>query len=226
VTAAPLEPPPTDRRARRRQESIDEILATAVAVMAEVGAGGLNLGEVARRVGVRPPSLYQYFPSKGAIYDEVFARGWRALEEHIRAFERAAGPVHSSDAARDRLCQGSVAFVRWALEHPVQSQLMFWRPVPGFRPSPDAYAPAVALVESTRRTLAGFVTAGWLRPEAAAEDALHAYTTAISGVISQQLSNQPGAGFDEGLYTRLIPLLTDMFFDHYRTSAAPRKDRP
>jgi AcrR family transcriptional regulator len=219
---APVEQPTPDRRARRRQESIDEILATAVEVMAEVGAGGLNLGEVARRVGVRPPSLYQYFPSKSAIYDEVFARGWRALEEHVRAFDRAAGPVHSADGARDRLCQGSVAFVRWALEHPVQAQLMFWRPVPGFEPSPGAYAPAVSLMELTRSTLAGFVAAGWVRPEAAEDDAVRAHATAISGVISQQLSNQPAAGFDDGLYTRLIPLLSDMFFEHYTT----RKDQP
>jgi hypothetical protein len=99
---------------------------------------------------------------------------------------------------------------------------MFWRPVPGFEPSPDAYAPAVALMELSRGTLAGFVAAGWLRPEAAEDDALRAHTTVISGVISQQLSNQPTAGFDDGVYTRLVPLLIDMFFDHYAT----RKDRP
>jgi AcrR family transcriptional regulator len=221
VSAEPVEGVPLDRRARRRRESIDEILATAVEVMAEVGAGGLNLGEVARRVGVRPPSLYQYFPSKSAIYDELFARGWRELEEHLRAFDRAAGPVDSCDAARDRLCQGSVAFVRWAIDHPVQSQLMFWRPVPGFEPSPEAFAPALALMELTRGTLAGFVAAGWLRREAAEDDAVRAQTTAISGVISQQLSNDPAAGFDDGVYTRLIPLLFDMFFDHYSTRKDP-----
>jgi AcrR family transcriptional regulator len=220
--AAAVEQPVPDRRARRRQESTAEILATAVEVMAEVGAGGLNLGEVARRVGVRPPSLYQYFPSKSAIYDEVFARGWRDLEHHLRAFDRAAGPVTSADGARDRLCQGSVAFVRWAIDHPVQSQLMFWRPVPGFEPSPEAFAPALGLMELTRGTLAGFVAAGWLRPEAAEDDAVRAQTTAVSGVISQQLSNEPAAGFEDGVYTRLIPLLIDMFFDHFST----RKERP
>lgn len=219
---AGTEQPPVDRRARRRQESIDEIVETAVQVMAEVGAGGLNLGEVARRIGVRPPSLYVYFPSKSAIYDEVFARGWRDLEEHVRAFDRAAGPVTSAADARNRLCEGGVVFARWAIEHPVQAQLMFWRPVPGFEPSPEAFAPALGLMELTRGTLAGFVAAGWLRPEAAEDDAVRAQTTTVSGVISQQLSNEPAAGFEDGVYTRLIPLLIDMFFDHYST----RKDRP
>lgn len=80
-------------------------------------------------MGMGTPSLYQYFPSKSAIYDEVFARGWRDLEAHMRAFEHAAGPVDSAEAARAPLRDGAIVFVRWALEHPVQAQLMFWRPV-------------------------------------------------------------------------------------------------
>ena len=44
-------PPP--RRARRRTETVDEILRVAVDVMREEGAAALSLSEVARRVGVR-----------------------------------------------------------------------------------------------------------------------------------------------------------------------------
>ncbi|HEY6429119.1 MAG TPA: helix-turn-helix domain-containing protein, partial [Acidimicrobiales bacterium] len=61
-----------DRRARRRQETIEEILAIARDVMAEEGVNGLSLAEVARRLGVQPPSLYKYFPSLMAIYDALF----------------------------------------------------------------------------------------------------------------------------------------------------------
>lgn len=171
--------------------------------------------DLGARVGLRAQSLYVYFPSKNAIYDEVFARGWRELEAHMRAFDQAAGPVDSAEAGRALLNHGVVAFVRWALEHPVQAQLMFWRPVPGFEPSPEAYAPAIALMELTRTVLTGFVAAGWLRPEAAEDDAVRAHTTVISGVISQQLSNQPAVGFDDGLYSGLAPLLSGMFFDNY-----------
>ena len=45
--------PPADRRARRRQETIDEILDIAVAIMSEEGVNGLSLSEVARRLGSR-----------------------------------------------------------------------------------------------------------------------------------------------------------------------------
>src|SRR3954453_10022798 len=70
---------PVDRRQRRRLETIEEVLDIAVAIMAEEGVAGLSLGEIARRMGIRPPSLYVYFPSKHALYDALFKRGWELL---------------------------------------------------------------------------------------------------------------------------------------------------
>src|SRR5919199_1995978 len=77
---------PLDRRQRGRLETIEEVLDHAVEIMAEEGVAGLSLGEIARRMGIRPPSLYVYFPSKHALYDALFKRGWELLlaawEEH------------------------------------------------------------------------------------------------------------------------------------------------
>jgi len=53
------------------------ILDAARAVMREEGVAALNLHEVARRVGLRPPSLYEYFPGKMALYDAVYRFGIR-----------------------------------------------------------------------------------------------------------------------------------------------------
>jgi DNA-binding CsgD family transcriptional regulator len=65
----------TDRRHRRRQQTIEEILDIAVQIMAEQGVAGLSVGEIARRMGIRPPSVYVYFPSKHALYDAPAPRG-------------------------------------------------------------------------------------------------------------------------------------------------------
>src|SRR6185312_14160106 len=75
------EPIALDRRQRRRQETIEEVLDIAVELMTEHGVGGLSLGEVARRMGIRPPSLYVYFQSKEALYDALFARGAREIAD-------------------------------------------------------------------------------------------------------------------------------------------------
>ena len=63
-----------DRRARRHGQTIREILDVAIEVMTAEGVAALSLSEVARRMGMRPPSLYQYFPSRMAIYDALFER--------------------------------------------------------------------------------------------------------------------------------------------------------
>src|SRR3954463_8000041 len=70
---------PVDRRQRRRLETIEEVLEHAVEIMTTDGVAGLSPGEIARRMGVRPPSLYVYFPSKPALYDALFERGAREV---------------------------------------------------------------------------------------------------------------------------------------------------
>ena len=79
-----------DRRTRRRQETIEEILDVAIELMATEGVAALSLSAVARRLGMQPPSLYQYFPSKMAIYDALFQRGSGLQRDAYRAALRGA----------------------------------------------------------------------------------------------------------------------------------------
>src|SRR6476469_9942286 len=124
-----------DRRARRHQETIDEILAIADDVMTEEGVNGLTLSEVARRLGVKPPSIYKYFDSLMAIFDALFERGQRTNLEIMRTAMAQAEP------GLDALAAGLEAHGRWALAHPAIAQLLFWRPVPSFEPTAEAMAP-------------------------------------------------------------------------------------
>src|ERR687884_349506 len=73
---------PSERRQRNRDEMTAAILDTARDIMREQGVAALNLNEVARRVGVKTPSLYEYFPGKSALYDELFRLGLRLYAEH------------------------------------------------------------------------------------------------------------------------------------------------
>ena len=58
-------PAPADRRARRRQETIEEILVIAADVMTEEGVNGLSLSEVARRLGIGRSTLYRKLEALG-----------------------------------------------------------------------------------------------------------------------------------------------------------------
>jgi AcrR family transcriptional regulator len=209
VAAVEPEPPRTDRRARRRQETIEEILDIAREVMTEEGVNGLSLAEVARRLGVQPPSLYKYFPSLMAIYDAIFQRGQIDNLAELRRGMAGAEP------GLPALIAGLEASGRWALANRAVAELLFWRPVPSFRPSAEAFAPSVEMVELQRGAMADAVAAGQLGPSANDEDAIYVVSTLIVGVLSQAIANEPDLPWGEGRFTptfaRLMRLLPAAF---------------
>jgi AcrR family transcriptional regulator len=208
---------PLDRRHRRRLETIEEVLDHAVRIMAEDGIAGLSLGELARRMGIRPPSLYVYFPSKNALYDALFARGWQLLLDRMRADEKEHPPV-GDDLAAIMLRLGN-DFVRWSVENFAYAQLLFWRPVPGYQPSEAAYEPAVELYQEGYARLATLQQRGLLRADVDVEAAHRDWTVIVSGVISQQLANAPDEPFESGRFTTALPGLAAMFATHYGNPA-------
>ena len=160
--------------------------------MAEEGVNGLSLSEVARRLGVKPPSIYKYFDSLMAIYDALFERGQRAHLESMRAAMERAEP------GLDALAAGLEAGGRWALLHSATAQLLFWRPVPSFEPTPEAMAPSVEMVRIQRQALADAAARGQLGPGADSDEAVFVVSVFISGVLGQAMANEPGRPLGRG----------------------------
>ena len=180
--------------------------------MTEEGVNGLTLSEVARRVGVQPPSLYKYFDSLMALYDALFRRGQQAHLEVMRAaMEQAPPGLNALQAALE-------ASGRWCLANSPIAQLMFWRPVPRFEPSEDSMAPSIEMVEIQRRALADAVAAGQLGPGAASEQAVHVLSVFISGVIGQSLANDPDLPWGSGRFSPLLPKLINVLPALYPTT--------
>jgi AcrR family transcriptional regulator len=208
---------PPDRRARRRQDTIREIVDIALEVMTEEGVNGLSLAEVARRLGVQPPSLYKYFPSLMAIYDALFRRG---QEEHLGVVRDAMSTAELGLAA---IVAGLEAGGRWVIANPALGQLMFWRPVPNFEPSPEALAPSGEMVALYRAALGAAVAGGELGPEVDSDEAVLLLSVLIAGVMSQHMANEPHAGWSDGRFTSLFPRVMQMFIDAFPASATPRE---
>ena len=211
-----------DRRQRRRLETIEEVLDIAAAIMVEQGVAGLSIGEIARRMGIRPPSLYVYFPSKNALYDALFARGAQLVLDAMTAYREA---IDNDATLEEQLLDSGRAFVGWCVAHPAYSQLLFWRPVPGFEPSPEAYAPAIRMVELTTAWFTDLQARGLLRADAPVEAVVRDWTVITSGVISQQLTNAPDEDPEEGRFTSGLADLAAMFARHYGTPTSTRRGR-
>lgn len=202
-----------DRRARRHEETRSQILDLAVAIMTEDGVAGLSMASLARALSIQPPSLYKYFPSRMAIYDALFRLGQLANLEALRSGMHGAAP------GMDAVAAGMEATGRWAVSHPVLAQLLFWRPVPGFQPTADAFAPALEIIDQLRHGLRDAAAAGQVHPDAASDQGMALLSTLHFGMISQHLANDIGSDWDHSRYTRLHHQLITMFIRAYPPAA-------
>ena len=120
-----------DWRSARKASATADIVAVAWELARENGLSGLSLRDLARRLGMAAPSLYSYFASKNALYDAMFADGYRA-------FLALEAPVDGPDL-RTALRSNAEQFVRFGTEDPVRFMLLFQRTIPGFEPSPESW---------------------------------------------------------------------------------------
>jgi AcrR family transcriptional regulator len=193
-----------DRRALRRQATRTEILDAAWALVREHGLAALSLRDLAARVGMRAPSLYQYFPSKHAIYDAMFEQGTREALE-------AVGAEITTTGTREALREIAHRVFAFTTSDPARAQLLFQRTIPGFEPSPEAYAPAVAMHAQVRALL---VSLGITDP-----DAMDMWTALVGGLTNQQLANDPGGT----RWARLVDRTVDMFIAEVAPAPPARK---
>lgn len=186
--------PNIDRISERREGAKRQILDAAWEVCREEGVAGLSIREVARRVGMKAPSLYEYFDSKHAIYDAMFAEGYRTFREKFS--DEHGALTREPRAALKRRAREFVAF---CAADPARYQLMFQRTIPGFEPSREAYAESVEAYEEMRAAFASIGVDG--------QRVLDLWTALTTGLAAQQIANDPGGD----RWLRLADEAVDMF---------------
>jgi len=162
--------------AERREGRIAGILACAWKLASEHGIAGVSLHALAREVGIRQPSLYEYFDSKHALYDAMFAEGNRQLLERLDGTELPSDP-------REGLKRILRVFVDFALEDPARCELLFERHIPGFTPSPESY---VLAEEALHRVVQVIHAAGMTD-----EGDVDCLVAMVAGLVDAQQSNDP-----------------------------------
>jgi AcrR family transcriptional regulator len=185
---------PSDRRAERHEHTKREIVDAAWALSRTHGLGGWALRDVAAAVGMRAPSLYVYFESKHALYDAMFADGYRRFVTRIDATPTAGDP-----RALVRTAAG--VFFDFCVEDPARHQLLFLRTIPGFEPSSASYSLAQVALD---RLVDVLKAAGVGDPAS-----VDLWTAVLTGLATQQISNEPGGT----RWARLLDRAVDSFLD-------------
>ena len=207
------------RRERNRAEMRAAILDAARQVMRENGVAALNLNQVAAIIGIKTPSLYEYFDGKMALYDALFRLGFELFAERMnRALEKAVTWQQSLQAAME-------TYMQFALDFPELYQLCFERPVPGFVPSEESLRISFGLLQSSNARVEQFMrdSGDWLGLTPAQVNDLG--IAMMHGLTAQHLANEPQLPLGKGRYGSLIPAALALFQSAWNNSNQARRPR-
>lgn len=203
---------PLDRRAIRRAATRAEIVSAAWELARAQGLSGISMRDLGDRVGMRAQSVYSYVASKDEIYDAMFRQGYEEFLAWMSADPMTGRtPLERARAMAHR-------FFLFCTTDPVRYQLLFLRTIPGFEPSAESYALAVAAIESMQSDLHDI---GVTDP--AASDLS---TAVLTGLVGQQIANDPGGDRWLRLVDRAAHMLLTELAPDLLAPTPRRKVRP
>jgi AcrR family transcriptional regulator len=117
------------------EQRLDAILRLATQMFNQYGMAGTTLDDLAARLGIRKPSLYNYIASKNDLIYQCLMRTVRVRSAVMDVAEKARGKVI------DRLAVYLDEFMRALWDPPGMFPLMsFYEYPPGYRESPEGEA--------------------------------------------------------------------------------------
>jgi AcrR family transcriptional regulator len=197
-----MERPPSifqEERESAHDQRVEEILNQARLVMRETRE--LSLTQVARALGVKPPSLYEYFDGKMAIYDALYVEAYREFEAQVRP------SLLRADNLWDAIAAGIESYLRFAWQNPALFSIGFQRPPPGFEPSGESNAIRQVILERVRGSMLQHLEGTKL--DISNEEALDLLLAAGHGLIVLQAWKGIHAPIDRERVKHLSSILID-----------------
>lgn len=119
---------PRPNRSTLRLETAEEIKSIAREQMNIHGTAGLSLRAIARQMDVTAPAIYNYFPR---LEDLITA----LIEDAFTDLADAMQPARASSSEKSlvsRIEAMLLAYRQWAVDHPIDFQLIYGNPIPGY----------------------------------------------------------------------------------------------
>jgi AcrR family transcriptional regulator len=136
----------------------DDILAAARQIMLTGGYPALSMRALAEAVGVRAPTLYDYFASKEDVLNAVFMQGVELL---AGKFE---GQLETTEPGLERLVRIGIVYRQFGIENPDLYQLLFAKLDQSFIPGEEQRMASKGLFDVLRNHVVDALEIGVLRP--------------------------------------------------------------
>jgi AcrR family transcriptional regulator len=108
-------------RGRFREMMRADILNAGLEILREGGFTALSMRALAEAVGVRAPTLYDYFANKEEVLNELFLEGIKEIRQHFQP------AMATSQPGVARIIGLGLAYRDFAIANPVLFQLVFGR---------------------------------------------------------------------------------------------------
>lgn len=203
------------RREKLRQEMLDEIKAAARRQMTENGTASISLSAIARELEVSQPALYRYYANRDALITALIVDTYG---DQAAALEKAAASIPHGEHRR-RLMAVLLEYREWSLQHPVDFQLIYGNPIPGYSAPAELTLPAAQRIFAViLNILASAYTAGAMQPDE------HIYQAAAQmGVALPVVSGAPSPEIPQVVlyigiigWCRIHGIITLELFHHTR----------
>ncbi|MEV6863693.1 TetR/AcrR family transcriptional regulator [Streptosporangium subroseum] len=109
------------RRERLRRQTIDEIKQRAFELVDADGVNDVSIASVGKAMGMTPPALYRYFPSRDALLEALVVAAYADLGSTTATAARSK----VRQDARTRVALIAQAYRHWALAHPRRYAMLF-----------------------------------------------------------------------------------------------------
>lgn len=189
--------PLSPHRQRKHDLMVQTILDTARTIMREQGVAALSMQELARRMDMRAPSLYNYFSSKTEIYDVLFRLGFTLYGAHM---EKILPGVH---CWQDYVYLSFESHLAFAIQNPELYQLCFERPVPGFVPSEESLQISFGILKQAYQNAANLRND--IHTDLPTQQMVDLLIAMMHGITAQHMANEPQLPLGQGRFGALIP---------------------
>ncbi len=172
------------RQKQRTPQLREQVLATALELLAQEGVSGFTTRSVARNAGTSTPAVYELFGDRAGLLREVFFEGFRLLARELGALPHFKDP-------RSELIEMANIYRGFLRKHPVLTQLMFSRPFADFDPSQSELEAGGSvrtfIVERVRHAIDAGVLVG------DETDVAHALVALVQGLVAAENTERLGS---------------------------------